>query len=71
MRLTNNEADGLELDGEDIELTFVSDGTYFGRCFCTYDLSKSEGRMTTDQWRTIRDWINTHILKQDIQGGQV
>ena len=71
MRLTNNEADGLELDGEDIELAFDSDGTYFGRCFCRFDISKTEGRMTTDQWRIIRDWINAHILKEDMQGGQV
>ena len=27
--------------------------------------------LDTDQWRIIRDWINAHILKEDMQGGQV
>lgn len=63
MKLTEI-GDTIELDGGDIEITFTPDGSYDGRCFCRVDISKYYGTMTTDQWRQLRDWINTHILKE-------
>jgi len=70
MRVEGDEY-SLDLDTDQIEIGLYSDGTYYLQCLCKHDLSKSEGRLTTDQWRTIRDWINTYILKEDTQGGQV